>query len=140
MSTVPVKEAIRSALAGAWDTGAAAIRKPNSAFSPGENPWIEIRFPGALTQRGDIGDSSAPLWDEAGAFMVDVYVPMGSGEEVADALGDAAWNIFKGQNFSGVRCDSRMAGQSGPREPMGDGGGVWWGLSFGISYRYLSID
>lgn len=133
-----VQQIVTAALTAGWNAADAAIRQPNTTFDPAGNPWIEIRFPGAATRRADIGDADHPMWDEAGAFMCDVYVPVGVGAEMAAALADAMWAIFAGRDLSGVRCDERLQGQSGEREPTGVPG-VWWGLSFGVSYRYLSI-
>lgn len=143
MSTLLAKAVIRDALddqsAALAETYGASIRSTNTTFDPAGAPWIEIRFPGARTDRLDIGETAAPLWEEVGAFMVDVYVPTNTAEDLADAIADAVWGIYRGQDLSGVRCDARMAGQSGPREPFGQGTGVWWGLSFGVSYRFQTV-
>lgn len=131
-----VETALRTHFAANISTEGRSIREPNTDFDPQGLPWFELRFPGARTDRGDIGEASNPMWDEAGAFMVDVYVPAGSGSALAAAMADEAWAIFAGQEIEGIRCDTRMQGQSGPREVDGVEG-IWWGLSFGIGYRYL---
>lgn len=138
MSSHAVKSAVRARLASLWDTDNAAIREPNTTFDPQGLPWIEVRFPGAAIDRADIGDADRPLWDEVGAFMVDVYVPAGAGADTADSLADAVAAIFQGQEFDSIECRNRLAGQSGDRQPAGVDG-VWWGISFGIGYQYQSI-
>lgn len=138
MSSAAVKSAIRDYVADNWDTSVAAIRATNATFDPQGKPWFEIRFPGAAVDRGDIGEPDAPLWDEVGAIMVDVYVPLGSTDAAADEIGDAIWALLRGQEIEGIRLDGRLSGQSGPRETSGVDG-TWWGLSYGITYRYLSV-
>lgn len=138
MSSLAVKAAVRARLATLWQPENAAIREPNRTFDPQGRPWIDIRFPGAAVDRADIGDAAHPLWEEVGAFMVDVYVPAGAGPDLADALAEAVAEIFQGQEFDGVECRRRLPGQSGERAPEGMHG-AWWGVSFGIGYRYQSI-
>ena len=138
MTSAAVKTAVRGRLAARWDTGAAAIRQANTLFDPAGRPWIEVRFPGAAIERGDIGDPDHPLWIETGAFMCDAYVPAGCGEEVADQLADLLANLFMGRAFDGVECHERLAGIAGERTPTGVEG-VWWGVSFGIGYRHQFI-
>lgn len=138
MTSTVVASVVKTAVATAWDTGVAAVREENTEFDPGGNPWIQFRFPGSHITRGDIGEPEAPMRDEAGAFMVDVFVPRGVGDDLARAIADAIWDIFALKNISGVRFDERLMGQSGEREQEGVAG-VWWGLSYGIRYRYLSV-
>ena len=138
MTTSAVEFAVRARLSSLWDQDVALIREPNTGFDPEGHPWIEIRFPGAAVDRADIGDPDHPLWNEVGAFMIDVYVPAGVGAGLASTIADAAAEIFQGREFSGVECRGRMAGQSGDRTPDGLDG-RWWGVSFGIGYRYQSI-
>lgn len=138
MSSAAVIGIVRSALAAGWDASNAGIREPNTTFDPQGLPWIEIAFPGSRIDRGDIGEPDAPLRDEVGAFMVHVFVPVGAGEEIARAIADAVWEIYALKDLSGVRCDTRLTGQSGEREPTGVPG-VWWGVSYGVSYRYQSV-
>lgn len=138
MSSSAVVQVIKSTFAAGWDAASVRIRETNTEFDPEGNPWVELRFPGSQVVRGDIGEPDAPLQDEVGAFMVDIYVPHGVGDDLARELADAAWSIFAMKDISGIRFDSRLTGQSGDREPVGIPG-VWWGLSFGISYRYQSV-
>jgi hypothetical protein len=138
MSSLAVKTAVRARLAALWPSENAAIREPNTAFDPQGRPWIDIRFPGAAIGRADIGDAENPLWDEVGALMVDVYIPAGGGPDLGDALAEAVAAIFQGQEFDGVQCRNRLPGQSGERAPEGMQG-AWWGVSFGIGYRFQSI-
>lgn len=138
MSSASVVNIIRAALADGWDESIARIRDPNTTFDPMWLPWIEIAFPGSRIDRGDIGEPDAPLRDEVGAFMVHVFVPVGAGEDIARQIADAVWEIYALKDLSGVRCDMRLSGQSGEREPTGVPG-VWWGVSYGVSYRYQSV-
>lgn len=138
MASANVETALRNHLAANWDESVAKIREPNTSFDPGAFPWIEIRFPGSAIDRADIGANDAPMWDEVGAVMIDIYIPAGSGSAIATAIADAVWELFKGREIEGVRCDSRLQGQSGPREPS-EISGVWWGVSYGIAFRYLSV-
>lgn len=137
MTSAIVKAAVDQVLTG-WSAAVAPIRKPNEAFTPPQGPWIDIRFPGSGIGRADIGDPDAPMWDEAGAFMVHVMTPMGAGTDTADAIGDAIWELFRGQEVNGVRFDERLSGTSGEREIPGLEG-VFWGLSYGITFRLQQI-
>jgi hypothetical protein len=139
MTSASVKAALRDHLDDELGTDGPPQRRPNETFDPQGQPWVELRFPGAHTERGDIGETQAPLWDEAGAFMVDVNVPADIGEDSVSALADQIWNIFKGEPIPGIRCDTRLQGSAGPRDDTG-AAGVWYGLSFGVGYRYLHID
>lgn len=131
-----VEAAIRAHFSANISADGRSIREPNTAFDPQNLPWFELRFPGARTDRADIGDAGNPMWEEVGAFMVDVYVPEGIGTAAAGEMADEAWAVFAGQYLEGIRVDRRLDGQSGPREPDGVSG-VWWGVTFGIGYRYL---
>jgi hypothetical protein len=135
MSSASVKAAVRGHLAAHWDPAAAAIREANSDFQPGGRPWFELRFPGSRTERQDIGEPDHPLWRETGAFMVDVYVPQGIGADAAEQLGEQVAALFLGRSIDGVECQERLDGVAGEREPAGVPG-PWWGLSFGIGYRF----
>lgn len=138
MSSATVQAAIRTAFAEVWNVEIARIREPNSSFDPAGAPWVEIRFPGSDIARADIGDPDHPMWDEAGAFMCHVFVPTGIGVDIANAIADAMWEVFAGKTVSYIRFDDRLGGQAGEREDPGIEG-VWWGASFGVSYRYLSV-
>lgn len=139
MSSSAAASVIKAAFVSAWDAELAAVREDNTSFAPSEaQSWVQLRFPGSKIARGDIGEPDAPLVDEVGSFMVDIFVPRGIGDDLARALADAVWDIFKFRNIDGVRCDERLTGQSGERMPDGVPG-VWWGFSFGITYRYLSV-
>lgn len=138
MSSSAVVAITKTALFTAWDTSLALIREENTLFDPEGRAWIQLRFPGARISRGDIGEPGQPLVDEVGSFMVDSFVPAHSGDDLARVLADAVWDIFGLKDINGVRYDERLGGQSGWREPDGVGG-VWWGLSYGIRYRYLSV-
>lgn len=138
MSSAAVVTALRDYVDDALGTDGPPQRRPNETFDPAGEPWVELRFPGAQTERGDIGEASAPLWDEAGAFMVDVYIPANTPEDEARAIGDEIWDALKGEPVPGIRCDTRLQGSAGPRDGTGVAG-VWYGLSFSVGYRYLSI-
>jgi len=138
MSQAAVRTAVRSRLEQNWDQAKAKIRKTNESFVPAGMPWIEIRFPGARNSRADLGEPDAAMWEEAGAFMCDVYVPADSGEDAAALLADELAALYQGQDFDNVSCFDRMPGHSGLRQPEGLSG-VWYGTSFGIAYRYQSI-
>lgn len=137
MTSSIVKDAV-SAVLGGWDQTVAPIRQPNTAFSPPQGPWIDLAFPGSAVARGDIGAPDAPLWREDGAFMLHVFAPIGAGTTIADAIADALWELFRGQEENGVRFDERLAGSSGEREIPGVAG-VFWGVSYGITFRLLAV-
>lgn len=139
MTSSAVVTALRDLVDQALGTDGPEQRRPNEAFDPGDAPWVELRFPGAHVERGDIGEPAAPLWDEAGAFMVDVYVRPEWGEDVLRALADRIWDALKGEPVPGIRCDARLQGTAGPRAPDGVAG-AWYGLSYGVEYRYLHFD
>ena len=138
MSSATVAGITKARFASQWDTALAAVKEPNATFDPAGKQWVQLRFPGSREERADIGEPDAPLAEETGSIMVDVFVPANAGDDLARIIADAIWAIFRFQNIEGVRYDERMAGQSGWREPDGVGG-VWWGLSYGISYRYMSV-
>lgn len=138
MTQAAVITAVRTRLRDNWNEAVARIREPNMNFAPGSTPWIEIRFPGALNDRADLGDPNGAMWEEAGVFICDVYVPANTGDELAAAIADTLAALFQGQDFDFVSCMGRLPGQSGQRQPDGFGG-TWWGVSFGIAYRYQSI-
>jgi hypothetical protein len=97
-----------------------------------------VTFPGSAVARGDIGSPTTPLWIEDGAFMVHIMAPVGAGTEACDQTGDAIWELFRGQEVDGVRFDERLSGTSGEREVPGLQG-VYWGLSYGITFRLLAV-
>src|SRR3546814_20562509 len=100
MSQQAVITAVRARLTDNWDVTRATIRQPNEDFDPDGKPWIELRFPGGMNDRADLGEPSAAMWEEAGAFLCDVYVPQGAGEAPATALADALALIFQGPAFT----------------------------------------
>jgi len=137
MTSAIVKAAVETILAG-WDETAAPIKRPNETFTPPAGPWAMIAYPGSGIRRADIGAPDAPMWDEAGAFMVHVMVPLGATEAAADAVGDGLWELFRGEEQNGVRFDERLPGTSGEREIPGLEG-VFWGISYGITFRLLAV-
>jgi hypothetical protein len=137
MTSAIVKAAVDSVLTG-WSETVAPIRKPNTDFTPPAGPWIMTAFPGSAIGRADIGAPDAPMWDETGAFMLHVFTPLGAGTDAADAIADALWELFRGEEVDGVRFDERLAGTTGEREIPGLDG-VYWGASYGITFRLLAV-
>jgi hypothetical protein len=137
MTSAIVKAAVAEVLEG-WSESVAPIKRPNETFTPPAGPWIMTAFPGSAVARGDIGAPEAPLWDETGAFMLHVLTPQGAGTDALDAITDALWELFRGQEVDGVRFDERLGGSSGEREIPGLEG-VYWGVSYGITFRLLAV-
>jgi len=137
MTSAIVKAAVEAVLTG-WDETTAPIKRPNVTFTPPAGPWVMIAYPGSAVSRADIGAPDSPMWSETGAIMAHTFTPQGAGTDAADAIADSLWELFRGQEVNGVRFDERLGGSSGEREIPGLEG-VYWGVSYGITFRLLAV-
>lgn len=93
--------------------------------------WVALEFPPSLEDVASEGDPENNLWREEGVFMVHVYVPTGTGSVLAKSTARDIYELYRGQEFDGVRCFGREIGEQGPRW-----NGNWWGISYAMPFQY----
>lgn len=94
-------------------------------------PFVVLEFPGGTAEQITVGAPGNNVFRERGAFMTHVMVPAASGAAVARQMADDIAAIFRGQTFSGVRCQAPFP----PQEDTGPDGN-WFGVSFSTAFTW----
>ena len=105
-------------LAGAFSTGWKTLKSagppavyeaktpiawPNVNFTPPSGPWVRFNvLDGEGTWRS-IGSPGSNVAGYVGVVVIQIFVPLLSGESTARDLADAAAAIFQGQVIDGIR-------------------------------------
>lgn len=112
------------ALAGAFSTGWKTLKSagppavyeaktpiawPNVSFTPPSGPWVRFNVLDGEGAWRSIGSPGSNLAGYVGVVMIQVFVPLLSGESTARDLADAAAAIFQGQVIGGVRFSPATA-------------------------------
>ena len=131
MSSATPAAAIEARLRAAWT--ATPIQTDNVLEDLPEPPmaFVALEFPGGAAEQITIGAPGANLFREDGAFMVHVFVPVGTGAAAARSQADQIAAIFRAQSFDGVRCWAPFPPHESPRSD-----GNYWGVSFGVPYQW----
>ena len=106
------------ALAGAFSTGWKTLKSagppavyeaktpiawPNVPFTPPSGPWVRFNVLDGEGSWRSIGSPGSNLVGYVGAVVIQIFVPLLSGESTARDYADAAAEIFQGQVISGIR-------------------------------------
>lgn len=106
------------ALAGAFSTGWKTLKSagppavyeaktpiawPNVNFTPPSGPWVRFNVLDGEGAWRSIGSPGSNIAGYVGVVVIQVFVPLLSGESIARDYADAAAEIFQGQVISGIR-------------------------------------
>lgn len=102
--------AIEARLIANWST--TPIYLADDLHDPPEppSPFVVLEFPGGTARQVTIGSPGANAFEEEGAFMIHVFVPIGNQpvtgtpwRKVARDYAETIAAIFRGKTFSSVR-------------------------------------
>lgn len=124
---------IKSLVQAQW--AGAPVAWPNEPFAPPDppSPWIRVEFTGGSWEQGELGSDPRAdnFWREQGLAWFHVFVPFGSGEEVARGTARLILDLFRGLDLGGLHFQDGAIGQGEP----GDGSGNWWRVSAHIEWQ-----
>lgn len=82
------------------------VKYPNSNYRPVANEtFCELIVSNIDSQRASIGEDS-PLHRNHGVIIANIHVPKGTGTHIARRYADAAADVFRDTQFSGITCRS----------------------------------
>ena len=105
-------------LAGAFSTGWRTLKDagppavyeaktpiawPNVSFTPPSGPWVRFNVLDGEGAWRSIGSPGSNIAGYVGVVVIQIFVPLLSGESTARDYADAAAAIFQGQVISGIR-------------------------------------
>ena len=79
------------------------IAWPNVNFTPPSGPWVRFNVLDGEGSWRSIGSPGNNLAGYVGVVVIQIFVPLLSGESTARDLADAAAAIFQGQVIDGIR-------------------------------------
>lgn len=131
MSSATPAAAILARLRANWTTTPIVV--DNEDAQPPQPPtgFVAIEFPGGVADQITIGAPGENLFREAGAFMLHVFVPRGTGLDTARDWADQLAVIFRAQTFGGVRCWAPFPPHESARSE-----GNFYSISFGVPYQW----
>lgn len=123
--------AIKQLLAASWTTTPIALF--NDSFDAPEGaPWVLLTVKNDRTENYTMGVPGNRLYRYDGRIILDVFVPINSGNDLAFQYANALGEIFRNQFFSNVRTWAP--------DPEGDGSndesGNWYRTGVTIPYQY----
>lgn len=111
-------------LAGAFSTGWKTLKSagppavyevktpiawPNVNFTPPSGPWVRFNVLDGEGAWRSIGSPGSNIAGYVGVVVIQIFVPLLSGESTARDYADAAAAIFQGQTISGIRFSPATA-------------------------------
>lgn len=107
-------ETLASAFSAAWknlkSAGPPAVYEaktpiawPNVAFTPPSGPWVRFSVLDGEGVWRSIGSPGSNIAGYVGVVVIQVFVPLLSGESTAREYADAAAATFQGQTIGGIR-------------------------------------
>ena len=111
-------------LAGAFSTGWRTLKSagppavyeaktpiawPNVNFTPPSGPWVRFNVLDGEGAWRSIGSPGSNIAGYVGVVVIQIFVPLLSGESTARDLADDAAAIFQGQVISGIRFSPATA-------------------------------
>ena len=112
------------ALAGAFSTGWKTLKStgppavyeektpiawPNVNFTPPSGPWVRFNVLDGEGSWRSIGSPGSNIAGYVGVVVIQIFVPLLSGESTARDYADAAAAIFQGQTIGGIRFSPATA-------------------------------
>lgn len=112
------------ALAGAFSTGWRTLKSagppavyeaktpvawPNVTFTPPSGPWVRFNVLDGEGAWRSIGSPGSNIAGYVGVVVIQVFVPLLSGESTARDYADSAAEIFQGQVIGGIRFSPATA-------------------------------
>lgn len=136
MSLPEAKAFIRARLAALGPAIPLQVSNDDQELPDPPTPWMYLRFIGSSPITAGIAATGQHMHREYGSFQVNVFVPSGQGEEIADTYANQIADLFRVQNADGVfYCDE---GEEPRIEENPDAipNGNWYGLTVTVNFRH----
>lgn len=136
MSSNAVRIAVRARLAANWAT-TTIYNVTNEFPNPTEeSAFVALEFPGGFEEQASIGSPGSNIYRETGTFLIHIMVPAGTSDDTVTEYADTIRTIFRGQQFSGVRCYAADPPASGNGAGPIDLDGNWFGATVSVDYDF----
>ena len=120
MNSKSAFEALAGAFSTGWktlkDAGPPAVYEaktpiawPNVNFTPPSGPWVRFNVLDGEGAWRSIGSPGSNIAGYVGVVVIQIFVPLLSGESTARDYADAAAAIFQGQVIGGIRFSPATA-------------------------------
>lgn len=109
------KEAVYSRFTTQWAAGSnLPFCFGNEAFDPPTTAWVRLVVRHTAGQQDTLGPEGGRRFRRLGNIIAQVFVPIDTGEQDADAYGREITGIFEGTSFDGVSCQAADYQEIGP--------------------------
>lgn len=108
------------------------IQWENTDFTPPQSaPWLAVQMVSNVLMPLDLG---ADVWVEIGSLFVHVFVPVGTGTEVARTLAKNVCNVFRGITSPNLVVYEQASIGMGERTDPPDGD--WFRFTTEVQWKY----
>jgi hypothetical protein len=139
--------AIKARFVEFWKTGddpKTPISFQNEAFADQTGPWVYFEVIGNGSTLRGVGTPGSHVWLYRGLISIHIFVPDGSGPEVAHTLAVTAGEIFRAKQFynDALGCCVRTGIGPDGEGPRTDGGasdadnGNWWRVTCTVPFEF----
>ncbi|WP_207479573.1 phage tail terminator-like protein [Arenibaculum pallidiluteum] len=120
--------AIRARLGDPFEGAPVAL--PNVNFEPGDGPWLYLEVLGAAGEASRHGSVGKRFVTDLGTIMAHVFVPAGTGTDVAYTLAGQVADALRLATFDGIDTEAATIGGG----ESGDDNGNWFRVSVSIPF------
>ncbi len=99
---------------------------------PAKGNWVRLVVRSLAREQETLGAPGNRKFRPEALVLVQVYVPVDSGTDVADALAKEAADIFEGVSFSGLDFQGAVVRETGPT-------GRWFQFIMEAPFKYEEI-
>ena len=126
-----VDVAVRAKLAAEWS--GCAIAWPNEAFEAAEQvPWAFCEVQGNGSSRTAFNSAGKRVAADDGLLMIDVFVPVGTGDQEAKALAQGISEVLAMQVFDAADCRITCGAPFVGQGEAGSDDGMWFRVSASV--------
>lgn len=149
------KQAIRQRLADNWTTTRVTYQNElpadpwpptDAAPFPSLVPWAHLEIASSASQMRGAGKPGSQMWVTDGLITVHVFVPQGTGDELATQYANTIGEIFRAKVFYDqgdgcyVRTWAPRVDEGGPVQSESDiewaNNGAWFRVSMTVPFEY----
>lgn len=94
--------------------------------------WIAVEMTSTVLEPIELGGA---VWEEAGILWVHIFVPWGSGSDVARLLAKNVVNAYRSLPVGDITYTRASFGDGGRDEVNGN----WWRMTASIEWQYQDI-
>ncbi len=134
--------AIKQKMADNWTTTPVVYPNDNASYDPStatQTPWVYFEVIGNGSELRGVGTPGNHVWRYTGIVAAHVFVPINSGDGIAQQYAVTIGEIFRAQGFYNDNAGAIVRTWA-PRTDGGDtrsDDGNWFGVTCRIPFEYL---